>query len=168
MLKSQYYKDGSPLTRLGAPRPGRVAHICPQLANVGQAWCPRFARVGVPGEARLAGVTGLTWGSSGDGAKNSMSKRVALKYCGGCDPEFDRVELFTKVRAAAGDSIEWVCLDDRGFDTVLLIAGCEQNPEISPYRVISIEHDRLDAAAIVKALLSDGEPGAPRSAQLLG
>jgi hypothetical protein len=22
-----------------------------------------FARVGVPGEARLAGVTGLTWGS---------------------------------------------------------------------------------------------------------
>jgi len=28
------------------------------------AWCPTFARVGAPGEARLAGVTGLTWGSS--------------------------------------------------------------------------------------------------------
>jgi hypothetical protein len=28
------------------------------------AWRPTFARVGAPGEARLAGVTGLTWGSS--------------------------------------------------------------------------------------------------------
>ena len=91
-----------------------------------------------------------------------MSKRVALKYCGGCDPGFDRVELFAKIRAAAGDSIAWVSFDDRGFDTVLMIAGCdracpEQNPEISPYRVISIKHDRLDAGVIVKALLSKGE-----------
>lgn len=91
-----------------------------------------------------------------------MSKSVALKYCGGCDPGFDRVELFTRIRAAAGDSIEWVGLDDQGFDTVLMIAGCdracpEQNPEISRYRVISIKYDRLDAGVIVKALLSRGE-----------
>jgi hypothetical protein len=91
-----------------------------------------------------------------------MSKKVALKYCGGCDPGFDRVALFTKIRAAAGDSIEWVSVDDQGFDTVLLIAGCdracpEQNPEISLYRVISITHDRLDAGVIVKALLTKGE-----------
>jgi hypothetical protein len=97
-----------------------------------------------------------------DGIKGLMSKRVALKYCGGCDPGFDRVELFTKIRAAAGDAIEWVSFDERGFDTVLMIAGCdracpEQNPEISPYRVISIKHDRVDAGAIVKALLSQGE-----------
>jgi len=95
-----------------------------------------------------------------------MSKRVALKYCGGCDPGFDRVELFTKVRAAAGDSIEWVSLDDPDFDTVLLIAGCdrgcpEQNPEISPYRVISIKHDRPDAGEIVNALLSNGDNISP-------
>ena len=87
-----------------------------------------------------------------------MSKRVALKYCGGCDPGFDRVELFAKVRAAAGDSIEWVTLDDRDFDTVLIIAGCDracpgQDPETYPHRVISIKHNRLDAAAIVEALL---------------
>jgi ATP/maltotriose-dependent transcriptional regulator MalT len=95
-----------------------------------------------------------------------MSKRVALKYCGGCDPGFGRVELFTKVRAAAGDSVEWVSLDDPDFDTVLLIAGCdracpEQNPEMSSYRVISIKHDRQDAAAIVKALLGKSEIGPP-------
>ena len=66
-----------------------------------------------------------------------MSTRIALKYCGGCDPEFDRVELFAKIRPAAADSIEWVGLDDHGFNTVLVIAGCaracpEQHPEIAP------------------------------------
>jgi hypothetical protein len=91
-----------------------------------------------------------------------MSKRVALKYCGGCDPGFDRVELFTRIRAAGGDSIEWVGLDDPDFDTVLIIAGCdracpEQDLEVFPYRVISIKHDRLDAGEIIKALLSKGE-----------
>ena len=98
----------------------------------------------------------------GNGAKYSMSKRVALKYCGGCDPGFDRVELFTRIRAAGGDSIEWVSLDDQDFNTILVIAGCdracpEQNPEVFPYRVISIKHDRLDVGEIVKALLSKGE-----------
>jgi hypothetical protein len=90
-----------------------------------------------------------------------MSKRVALKYCGGCDPAFDRVELFARIRAAA-DSIEWLSLDDQGFDTVLIIAGCaracpEQNPEIAPYRAISIQHDRLSAGEIVQALLNEGK-----------
>ena len=91
-----------------------------------------------------------------------MSKRVVLKYCGGCDPGFDRVELFSMIRAAAGNSIEWVGLDDQDFDTVLIIAGCdracpEQNPEVFPYRVISIKHDCPDAVEIIKALLGKGE-----------
>lgn len=91
-----------------------------------------------------------------------MSTRIALKYCGGCDPEFDRVELFAKVRSAAADSIEWVGLDDHGFNTVLVIAGCAracpaQHPEIAPYRVISLQHDRLPAAETVQALLSQEE-----------
>jgi len=91
-----------------------------------------------------------------------MSKRIALKYCGGCDPGFDRVELFTRIRTAGGDSIEWVGLDDQDFDTVLIIAGCdracpEQNPEVFQYRVISIKHDCPDAGEILKALLSKGE-----------
>ncbi len=123
-----------------------------------------------------------------------MSTRIALKYCGGCDPEFDRVELFAKVRSAAADAIEWVALEpgspadaasaaagveepgspadaasaaagveyDRGFNTVLVIAGCArvcpaQYPEIAPYRVISLQHDRLPAAETVQALLSQGE-----------
>jgi hypothetical protein len=39
-------------------------------------WCPRFARVGAPNEARLVGVTGLTWGSCFFG----LIKTPALNY----------------------------------------------------------------------------------------
>ena len=53
-----------------------------------------------------------------------MRKRVALKYCGGCDSGFDRVAHFERIRAAAGDSIEWVVVDDGRLDAVLIVSGC--------------------------------------------
>ena len=33
-----------------------------------------------------------------------MGRRVAIKFCGGCNPGFDRVQYFNRIRAAAGDS----------------------------------------------------------------
>jgi hypothetical protein len=63
-----------------------------------------------------------------DGLQNwltLMSKRVALKYCGGCNPGFDRVAYFKMIQDAAGESIHWVTLDDRYFDAVLIICGCD-------------------------------------------
>jgi len=93
-----------------------------------------------------------------------MSKRVAVKYCGGCDPEFDRVGFFATISAAA-DSIKWVSLDDPGCDTVLVVAGCaracpEQNPEMARYRAVCVKHDRVSTAEIVQALLSITPPTA--------
>ena len=48
-----------------------------------------------------------------------------MKYCGGCDPGFDRVGYFQEIQNAAGDLIEWVTLDDPGFECVLVISGCD-------------------------------------------
>lgn len=87
-----------------------------------------------------------------------MSKRIALKHCGGCDPGFDRVEYFRRIREAAGDSIEWVTLDDEGFDVVLVISACdaacpEEKIDFSPYkRVVSVRDDKIDPGEIVKLL----------------
>ncbi|MBW2090498.1 MAG: hypothetical protein JRI34_00040 [Deltaproteobacteria bacterium] len=53
-------------------------------------------------------------------------KKVALKYCGGCDPTYDRVEYYEKIKAKTKDLIEWVTLDAPDFDAVLLISGCER------------------------------------------
>ena len=88
-------------------------------------------------------------------------KRVALKYCGGCDAGFDRVEYFNQVRAAAGDAIEWVTIDDQRFERVLLICGChatcpERELRWLPWRIVSIMDDGRDTKEIVTDLLHEG------------
>ena len=86
-------------------------------------------------------------------------KRVALKYCGGCDPGFDRVEYFNRVRSAAGEAIEWVTLADSDFGTVLVISGCETAcpvPDIdvsASYSIVSVRDDKTDPQEIVATLL---------------
>lgn len=92
-----------------------------------------------------------------------MSIRVALKYCGGCNSGFDRVEYFNAIRAAAGSSIEWVTPDDPDVQSVLIIAGCDTACPAesfeSPYesRVVLIKDDRLHPRSVVEALYGKGE-----------
>jgi hypothetical protein len=91
-----------------------------------------------------------------------MRKRIVLKYCGGCDPGFDRVEYFKEIQNAAGDSIEWVSLDDRDLGTVLLISGCDTACPVENMvlracrRIVVIRDDKRNPAEIVQSLLSEG------------
>jgi hypothetical protein len=86
-------------------------------------------------------------------------KRVALKYCGGCNPGFDRVAYVEKIKSAAGLNIEWVTLDEEGFDTVLLVSGCDtacprRSIDLSPYRqTVTVRDDKASPEDLVKILL---------------
>jgi len=87
-----------------------------------------------------------------------IKERIALKYCGGCNPTFDRVEYVRKIQSAAEDRIEWTTLDDGHWDKVLLIHGCdtaclEKNFDFS--KIISIRNDAQDPGEIVQRLLSE-------------
>ena len=87
-----------------------------------------------------------------------MSRRIGLKYCGGCDPGFDRVEFFRRLQATAGECIEWHAVDDQGCDAVLLIAGCaracpQEGAELAAYRMVTVSDDNRAPQAIVAALL---------------
>jgi hypothetical protein len=69
-------------------------------------------------------------------------RRVAVKYCGGCDPTYDRVAYFERVKAAAGGRVSWSYAGETGqCDGLLVIAGC---PTACPERDL------------------DGCPGVPR------
>lgn len=91
-----------------------------------------------------------------------MRKKIALKYCGGCDPDFDRVQYFEEIRTAAGDSVEWVTLDDRNFETILVICGCDT--ACAEDRIDGTRHERIvtirtgnkDPSEIAMYLLSEG------------
>ena len=90
--------------------------------------------------------------------------RVAIKFCGGCDPAYDRVEFLQRIKASAGGLIEWVNPEEHGFDAVLLICGCQKAcPEdelrqVSP--VVSLNTDGLSPECVVAQLLEKGQTDA--------
>lgn len=50
--------------------------------------------------------------------------KVALKFCGGCNPDYDRARLWDEIRAVAGQAVAWGRLEDDDYQAVLLICGC--------------------------------------------
>ena len=83
--------------------------------------------------------------------------RVALKYCGGCDPAYERGPYFARIREAAGPEIEWVRLEEGDYQAVLLICGCdtacprEEMPAGVP--LVCLTNDEQDPARVVGLLL---------------
>ncbi len=87
-------------------------------------------------------------------------KRIGIKYCGGCDPAYDRVPYVKQIQKAAGDQIEWVPFDQGGFTDLLLIHGCNTECiEIEPFknmgiRVISVTNNEKSPEEILSILLT--------------
>jgi len=57
---------------------------------------------------------------------DSSHMNVGIKYCGGCDPAFDRVEMAERIQTAADSSITWCSATEKENDAILLICGCEK------------------------------------------
>jgi len=95
--------------------------------------------------------------------RRSVMKRISLKYCGGCDCTYDRLEYAEKLKNAAEGRIEWVSQDDGEFDTILMIHGChvacleEKLEPGHPWRIISVIDDRVAPEKIINKLLERGE-----------
>ena len=84
--------------------------------------------------------------------------RVAIKYCGGCDPTYDRVELVRRLKVVAGNSIEWVTLENL-HDVVLLVCGCLKacpEEELNSPPTLSLKHDGLSPERVVAQLIEKG------------
>ena len=85
--------------------------------------------------------------------------KVAVKFCGGCDPTYDRVNYWEQIRSIAGAQVEWGRLGDSAVEAVLLINGCERacaekKLEIGKERrVFSIKDGKLNPVQVVKILL---------------
>lgn len=49
--------------------------------------------------------------------------RRAVKYCGGCNPRFDRVELVHRLEAALGQPLQ-PARPDEPYEELYVICGC--------------------------------------------
>jgi hypothetical protein len=51
--------------------------------------------------------------------------KVAIKYCGGCNPDYDRVAIAKRIKQSLNGKIEFVSPEDGNIDLVLAIEGCK-------------------------------------------
>jgi hypothetical protein len=71
--------------------------------------------------------------------QEGRGRRVGVKYCGGCNPRYDRVSLVEDLKARLGREIEWVSPEDDDLDLVLAIEGCQTAcADLAPFEGIEI------------------------------
>ena len=50
--------------------------------------------------------------------------RVGVKYCGGCNPEYDRVALVEQIKERLEGKVSFVPSENEGIDIILAVHGC--------------------------------------------
>ena len=51
--------------------------------------------------------------------------KIDLKYCGGCNPGYDRVAAVAHIKKCLSDVIEFVSAESRDVASILIVAGCK-------------------------------------------
>lgn len=50
---------------------------------------------------------------------------IGIKYCGGCNPRYDRSDFINRLKKDLGEGHEFqVARKDNVFDTILVLCGC--------------------------------------------
>ena len=50
--------------------------------------------------------------------------RILVKYCGGCNPLYDRVDLVRRIRERFPDSVRFVFTGEEEGDAAVVVHGC--------------------------------------------
>ncbi|MBS3907883.1 MAG: hypothetical protein KGZ49_12695 [Syntrophaceae bacterium] len=71
-----------------------------------------------------------------------VKKRIGIKYCGGCNPSYERVEIVRRVQSQLNDRFFFLSYDRPDIDVMILLSGCQRtcaaqdlNRTISHYSV---------------------------------
>ena len=87
------------------------------------------------------------------------TRRIGLKYCGGCSPRYDRVDMVKRIKKELGGAIEFVSPDEPGIDLILAVMGCDTAcANLDPFegkqiRIITGEKDVIVWIAEMKTSL---------------
>jgi len=63
-----------------------------------------------------------------------MMLRIGVKYCGGCNPGYDRVELVEQLEKRLEGTAMFVSPEDEEIDLILAVEGCTTAcADLSPF-----------------------------------
>lgn len=81
-----------------------------------------------------------------------------MKYCGGCNPLYDRVAAVKYIEKALGNLIEFANPEDDKIDFILAVYGCEVAcTDLSQFKEITIKaiNSAEDAKRLVNEIKKD-------------
>ena len=68
-----------------------------------------------------------------------MKLRVGVKYCGGCNPEYDRVGVVEHIQKSLKDKIEIVRPESENVHLILSVNGCSTAcADLKPFEGLEI------------------------------
>ena len=76
-----------------------------------------------------------------------VKTRIGIKYCGGCNPTFNRVAFIMDLAASLDVAVQWVSFEDEDIPLLFIVNGCEiacvdsKEFENKGLRVFSISSD---------------------------
>ncbi len=53
--------------------------------------------------------------------------RIGVKYCGGCNPSYERVEMIERVQFRFNDQFLFLRHDEPDIDVLVLMSGCHRS-----------------------------------------
>ncbi len=93
----------------------------------------------------------------------SEKVRIGLKYCGGCNPRYDRVQAVGYLRERLQGTVELVSYEDPDIAGVLVVAGCPTacvDPEPFKERSVWVVTRRQGIDDFVKTIIPRGKKNA--------
>jgi hypothetical protein len=81
--------------------------------------------------------------------------KIGLKYCGGCNPTYDRGLMAEKIRRELNDIADFVTIIDDDVDMVLSIQGCDVScADLMPFKDFNVRivNSIDDAEALIKEI----------------
>jgi hypothetical protein len=61
------------------------------------------------------------------GNEMGIKKKIGIKYCGGCNPTYERTEMIKRVQSQLKDQIFFLRHDEQGLDGLILVNGCPRS-----------------------------------------
>jgi hypothetical protein len=77
-------------------------------------------------------------------------KKIGIKYCGGCNPHYERVEMIQRVQSLLKNRFIFLRYDQKDLDALVLVNGC-------PRSCSSIDFNQTDVPSLSVTGESDFE-----------
>lgn len=91
-------------------------------------------------------------------------KKVGLKYCGGCNPSYERVEIVQRAQSQLKDRFLFLRHDEPDIEVLVLMNGCrrtcasqDMNPTGIPHFSVTGENDFENLMDWVTSLNEKGD-----------